>query len=186
MHLLFKVAWVLRALAYSPFFKGFPMPGYLGKPCFLMGVGRMRLGRKVRIFPGLRAECLGAGTLTIGDNVSIGQGFHVIAKGDLKIGSHVLISSNVLVTDTEHTYLDVARPVLDQEDVVSRTEIGDRCFIGVGACIQAGTILGAGCVIGSHAVVRGVFPPNSVIVGSPAKIVRRYDESTAKWERIAR
>lgn len=186
MHLLFKMAWVLRAFVYSFLFKAFPMPGYLGPPCFLLGVRRMSFGRRVRIFPGLRAECIGVGTLTIGNNVSIGQGFHVIAKSDLRIGSDVLISSNVLITDTDHSYSDVNVPVLDQMDVVSSTQIGDRCFIGVGACIQAGTILGNGCVVGSHAVVRGAFPPNSVIVGSPAVIVRQYDESTAQWIRVAR
>ena len=73
---------------------------------------------------------------------------------------------------------------MDQKRIVSTTSIGDNCFIGFGACIQAGTVLGKQCVVGANSVVRGVFPDHCVIVGAPARIVKRYDPATNRWEKV--
>lgn len=183
MALLYKICWAIRAVLYGMVFGGFRFPGYMGRPTFLLGVRRMYIGRRVRIFPGLRAECHGQGRLFIHDNVSIGQNFHVIAGSDLHIGSGCLISGDVFVTDTDHTFDKVNVPVFDQPDKVASTRIGNNCFLGIGARIQAGTILGDGCIVGANAVVRGVYPPHSVLVGAPARVVKRYNPELEVWER---
>ena len=67
-----------------------------------------------------------------------------------------------------------------QKRIITKTFIGDNCFIGMGAAIQAGTILGEQCIVGANAVVRGVYPDYCVLVGAPAKIVRKYNETTGK------
>ena len=51
--------------------------------------------------------------------------------------------------------------------------IGKNCFIGCNAIILKGTELGNGCVVGAGAVVAGEFEPNSVIVGNPARVIRK-------------
>lgn len=51
------------------------------------------------------------------------------------------------------------------------------------AVIQAGTILGKQCIVGSNAVVRGHFPDYCVIVGVPARIVKRYDDKSGVWKK---
>ncbi|MHC2115763.1 DapH/DapD/GlmU-related protein [Stenotrophomonas geniculata] len=76
-------------------------------------------------------------------------------------------------------------PVSHQPVTVKPTRIGDNCFIGVGARIQAGTVLGKGCVVGANAVVRGAFPAYSVLVGAPARAVRRYDPKDGSWNRVS-
>ncbi|HEL7629297.1 TPA: acyltransferase [Stenotrophomonas maltophilia] len=184
MHLVYKITWVLRAIFYKMIFRSFGMPGYLGRPVFVLGPRRMSFGKKVRIFPGMRAECFENGLLTVGDDVSIGQNFHIICSSQLSIGSGCLISSGVFVTDTDHQYEDISTPVAHQPVTVRATSIGENCFLGVGARIQAGTTLGKGCVVGANAVVRGSFPPYSVLVGAPARAVRRYDPQDAVWNRV--
>lgn len=64
------------------------------------------------------------------------------------------------------------------------TIIGENCFIGFGASIQAGTVLGKKCIVGTNAVVHGTYPDYSVIVGVPAKSIKRYNEETGDWEKI--
>lgn len=169
----------------APFFGRFGSGGYLGAPTFIAGCRRMRLGRSVRIFPGLRAECIGTGVLTIGDDVSIGQDFHIIASGSVQIGSQCLISANVFVTDTDHTFDDPDTAFLIQPNVIRPTVIGQNCFLGVGARVQAGTQLGRGCIVGANAVVRGNFPPYSMLVGAPARVIKRYDHEQAAWLRVS-
>lgn len=46
-----------------------------------------------------------------------------------------------------------------------------------------GTILGEQCIVGANAVVRGIFPDYCVIVGVPAKIIKRYNPSTKSWQK---
>ncbi|MBV4537362.1 acyltransferase [Pseudomonas sp. SWRI10] len=183
VHNLFKVAWAIRGLLYKIVFGQFSMPSYIGPPIFLFRSRRMYVGKRVRIFPNLRAECHGIGRLFIHDNVAIGQGLHVTCMGDLHIGESTLITGYVSITDIEHEYESIGVPVLDQITTWKKTEIGKNCFIGMGARIQAGTILGDGCIVGANSVVRGKFPDFCVIVGSPARIVKRYDPVSAQWQR---
>lgn len=183
MHILYKLAWAIRAILFKPFFAQFELPGYLGAPTFLLNTKRIHIGRRVRIFPGLRAECHGNGHIFVHNNVSIGQGFHVIASGELHIETGCLISGNVFVTDTDHTFSDVGIPVFDQPDRIYPTRIGKNCFIGIGARIQAGTTLGEGCIVGANSVVRGDFPAHSVIVGAPARVVKYFDPVSGQWNR---
>ncbi|HIE5649157.1 TPA: DapH/DapD/GlmU-related protein [Stenotrophomonas maltophilia] len=183
MHHLFKIFWAARAVVYKLFFGQFGWLSYIGRPIFLLGARRMHIGRQVRIFPGLRAECHGDGRLFIGDNVSIGQNFHVIAGSELHIGGGSLISGGVFITDTDHTFDEVGIPVFDQPVRVTPTRVGENCFLGIGARIQAGTILGNGCVVGANSVVKGNFPDHSMIVGTPGRIVKRYNAASSMWER---
>ena len=56
--------------------------------------------------------------------------------------------------------------------------VEDECLIGMGATILDEAIIGKGSIIGAHALVtKGMrVPPGSLVLGSPAKIVRRLDE----------
>lgn len=183
MHYFFKLIWVLRGFFYKIFFGRFSMPSYLGSPTFLLRPRRMYVGQRVRIFPGLRAECHFHGRLFIHNNVAIGQGLHVTCMGDLHIGEGTLITGYVSITDIEHEYETTGVPILDQTTTWKKTEIGRNCFIGMGARIQAGTILGDGCIVGANSVVRGDFPGHCVIVGTPARIVKRFDPISGLWQR---
>jgi acetyltransferase-like isoleucine patch superfamily enzyme len=73
--------------------------------------------------------------------------------------------------------------VLDQPAYWKQTSIGKNCFIGMGARIQAVTVLGDGCIVGANAVVSGSFPPYSVIVGVPGRVIKRHSAERGTWER---
>ena len=51
--------------------------------------------------------------------------------------------------------------------------VGEETFIGENAIILPGTTIGRGCVIGAGAVVRGIIPDNSLVVGNPGSVVGR-------------
>lgn len=182
--MLLKFFWVVRAIAYRAFFKKIGRFSYIGKPIYLFGVDRIAIGQRVRIFPQCRMEAHGVNSsITIEDNCSIGQNFHIISSGELIIQKNSLISFDVMITDTDHQYLSINVPVIDQGLITKRTNIGENCFIGCGVKILAGTTLGRQCIIGANAVVRGSFPDYCVIVGAPSKVVRRFNLVTNTWEK---
>lgn len=179
-----KLLWGMRAICWKPF-TGMGI-GYVGKPIYVKRLRDLRIGKRVRIYPGLRTETVGSGKIEIGDNVSIGQNFHCVSSGSLlKIGSNVVVSGNVHISNCEHTYDEIDKFLYNQPLNQFSTEIGDNCFIGYGAVILAGVKLGKQCIVGANSVVRkGDYPNYSVLVGSPARVVKRYNPDTGLWDKI--
>lgn len=180
-----KISWGIRALFYGMITE-FEMPGYIGKPIYINKLKNIKFGRKVRIYPGIRAEVINKnGKISIGNNTSIGQNLHIISNDEeLKLGNNVVISGNVFITNCDHSYQEIEKELYSQELVTKHTEIGDFCFIGYGTVIQAGTVLGKNCIVGANSVVRGIFPENCVIAGAPAKIIKKYNKESCTWERV--
>ncbi|OQQ07457.1 lipopolysaccharide biosynthesis protein [Vibrio splendidus] len=182
--MIFKLKWFISALFLKFFCKKLEMPSYFSFPIFFKGLNNVSIGKKVRIFPGSRFEVHNKGYIKIGNNVGIGQNFHVTSGGELNIGSDTVISANVFVTNIDHEYENINIPILEQDNIFKNTEIGNNCFIGIGAAIQAGTKLGNHCIVGANSVVRGSFPDYCVIVGVPAKVIKKYNFETESWERV--
>lgn len=182
--MFFKIFWILRGLLYKPFFGKYGLPSYIGKPVFIENFKRIFIGKRVRIFPSARIEVIDDdSSIFFEDNISIGQNLHIISGGsqELRIGKNTTFSANVFITNIDHKYDEIKKHLLEQPLVSSKTQIGENCFIGYGVVIQAGTMLGKQCIVGANAVVRGHFPDYSVIVGVPARIVKRYDIEKQEW-----
>ena len=62
-------------------------------------------------------------------------------------------------------------------------EIGEGTWLGEGVCV-IGAKIGKGCVIGANAVVTKDIPDYSVAVGSPAKVIKKYNSDTKRWEKL--
>ena len=176
--------WVIKSLHRRLIFKKFEFPSYLEKPIYISGAPRIEIGRKVRIFPLARIECVqNKGCLIIEDNVTIGPSINITSAKKIVICKGTTISSNVFITDMDHKYQAIGIPIMEQGNKLNTTIIGDNCFIGTGSVLLAGTKLGKQCIIGANSVVRGEFSDYSVICGNPAKVVKYYNEVTNRWER---
>lgn len=183
---IIKLLWFIRAIIYKITFKQIGFMTYIGKPCFLKGRNRIKIGNRTRIFPGLRIEALGKGEIVIGDNCAIEQNVHIISmKGNLVIGNNSTISSNVFISNVDHEYKDINKSVMDQSLIYRDTSIGEGCFIGFGSAILPGSHLGDHCIVGSNSIVKGDYPDGTVIAGNPAKVLKIYDKEKKTWRRVS-
>lgn len=142
---------------------------------------------------GCRLEAFGTGKndkrvrLIIGKDCRMGDRVHIAALDKVVIGNNCLIASNVFISDLSHGgYHGVNQvspdiPPEDRELVSAPVEIGDNVWIGEGACILMGVHIGSGSVIGAHSVVTKSVPPETIVVGAPAKPVRCYNSAGNKW-----
>lgn len=177
---------LLTLLLYKPFFHSIGKRSSIVKPMMIGNALRIKIGSGVLIRDGARLEAIGdakrgEALLTIEDGVCIEQRVHITAASNLIIGRNTTISANVYISDIDHEYEQVGVHILAQPLKVARTVIGENCFIGLGVSILSGTVLGKQCIVGTHSVVRGIFPDYCVLVGAPARIVKRYNVERDLW-----
>jgi acetyltransferase-like isoleucine patch superfamily enzyme len=117
----------------------------------------------------------------IGDRCLIGRGSAIVGHYRIDIGDDVYTGMNVYITDQNHGYEDISAPIGTQDPQDDPVVVGSGSWIGSGAVVLPGAQLGEHCVVAANSVVRGEFPPYSVVAGVPAKLVRLHDG--AAWTR---
>lgn len=102
--------------------------------------------------------------IRIGQNSIIGYGVFLDGRGQLNIGSHVDIASEVLIYTDEH---DINSPNFGNS--FAPVTIKDYVFIGPRAIILPGVTIGRGAVVAAGAVVTKDIPDLEIWGGVPAK-----------------
>ncbi len=114
--------------------------------------------------------------ITIEDDCQIGARCTISAKNSIHLERDVALASDVLIIDNNHGYEDVAAPIAQQGTTPGGTiRIGEGCRIGSGVavvCERGELTLGRNSIVAPRSVVTRSFPPNSVLSGNPARIVR--------------
>lgn len=98
----------------------------------------------------------------------------------------MLFSPNIYITDCDHEYRNINIPVKDQ-GIVQRDQsvsIGEGSYIGINTVIVGNVKIGKHCVIGANSVVTKDIPDYCVAVGSPAKILKKYNLTSQLWETL--
>ncbi len=122
--------------------------------------------------------------LLIGDNTRINRNGTISAIKKVEIGKNVSIGENVFITDNTHEFRDVTVPIKKQPiTFVNETIVGDHTWIGTNVTI-IGVKIGKHCVIGANSVVTRNIPDYSVAVGSPARVIKRFNSKTQLWEPV--
>lgn len=122
--------------------------------------------------------------LDIGAGTTIGRFAHIVALRNVIIGNNVLIADKVYISDNLHGYEDTTTPIKNQPVLFkARVEIGDNSWIGENVSI-IGASIGKHCVIGANSVVTHDIPDYSIAVGSPARVIKRYNSLTQQWTTI--
>lgn len=139
----------------------------------LLRMAGAQVGKDVRIWDGLCVRPIGAARrLTVGDGVFINSNVRIACHRDASVilGDYVQIGAGVQFETTNHTLLapQSGRRPASGEDVV----IESRVWIGAGAIVCPGVRIGAGSVVAAGAVVVKSVPPQSLVGGVPAKVLR--------------
>ncbi len=182
-------ARVITQLLYRPMFGTIGKGCAIKSPILLLNTECMSIGDNVVFMDGARLEAVmsRAGQqftprVTIGSGSTFEQNFHLACASEIVIGSNVAITQNVGVFDIWHSYVDVNIPIVDQPLVTAPVKIGDGTLVGMGAVIQPGVDIGPQCVIGANSVVTKSIPGYSVAVGSPARVIRRFESASKTWK----
>lgn len=121
-------------------------------------------------------QCLSDPVVSIGDRCLIGKGSGIVGHYRIEIGNDVWTGHHVYITDQNHGYDDITRPISLQTQPERPVSIGDGSWIGHGTVVLPGSRIGRHVTIGANSVVSGEIPDFSVAVGSPARVIRRHVE----------
>ena len=120
-------------------------------------------------------------TDTIADSaitaVKIADGTVVAAEIAINQIDETLIDDNVKIDDLVHvghnSIIKKAAQITAGSIISGRAKIGKGCWVAPNSVIDAGCEIGDGCIVGTASLVKSNFPKNSVIVGSPGKLLRK-------------
>ncbi|MBP0608626.1 MULTISPECIES: DapH/DapD/GlmU-related protein [Burkholderia] len=111
--------------------------------------------------------------MKVGRNVFVNQNCTFYDLGGLEIGDDVMIGPNVSLITSGHP----VEPSRRRDCVVAKPiVIGRNVWIGAGATIIGGVTIGENAVVTAAAVVTRNVPPNTLVGGNPAKIIRAIAE----------
>ncbi len=116
------------------------------------------------------------GDVTLGENSSIW--YNAVLRGDINrivVGHHSNVQDNAVLHLADEFPCVVGNWVtIGHSAIVHACTIGDECLIGMGATVLDGAEIGEQSIVGANALVTqyAKFPPGSMILGSPAKLVR--------------
>lgn len=162
--------------------------------CYIKNSAQINIGKRVKVHSGASLDASSSGLLELGDGttvnryaylnasrggIKIGAGteinnFSVInGAGGVEIGTNVLVGPGVQIASYQHVYRDKNRLIKEQDYLYRKIVIGDDVWIGANAVILAGVTIGQGSVVGAGSVVTKSCEPYSVLVGAPARVIKK-------------
>ncbi len=183
--------------AFASLGEGFVMQ----EPRSVVGAERISIGNHVKLGPGseLKANVRYPGgwlrhpagdhveqtfepTLRVGDRVTATASLQVVAFQEVVIEDDVMFAANVFVADGTHASTRGDVPYKYQGiGPVAAVRVGRGAWIGQNAVIMPGVTVGELAVVGANSVVTRDVPPMTIVVGVPARPIKRWDPARDEW-----
>ncbi len=180
--------YVRRVLIVEPLFKGYCtrfgqrvrtgifLHSVEGKGDIVLGDDVLVDGKCTFVFDGRYGE---QPMLEIGDHTVISHQCRFLIGRRVTIGRHCLIASTSSLFDTDGYRTDPVErlgglpPGVDEAQPIV---VEDNVWIGTGAFILKGVRIGTGSVVAAGSVVTKDVPPNVIVAGNPARVVKQLAE----------
>ena len=153
----------------------FILENYSTLDCF--GSGKLKVGENFKLgkfstiaLPGsyLSKGC----SVTIGDNVGIGDFSYIGGEGPVEIGSDTISGQYLSIHPQNHT-VDGSELFRNGKPTSDGIIVGNNVWLGAKVTLLDGCRIGSNSIVAAGSVVTGKFPENSLIAGVPAKLVRQ-------------
>ena len=159
------------------FFKHFLLPHVSASRGIIADLTRVRLFRHVMKHMGddilIRRGVIikNPENISIGSRVSIQENCYLSGWGGITIGNDVSIGNGTKIVSSEHRY-DRGGAIRNQPLVALPVSIRNNVWIGMGVSILGGTHIEDDVIVGAGSLVKGTLESNGIYVGVPAKRIK--------------
>jgi acetyltransferase-like isoleucine patch superfamily enzyme len=185
--------WLLRFFWFEPLFRSQCTAVGQGLVIeslpYIVGDGKIVLGEDVRFSGkpsfGFLNRWDDAPELIIGDHTFVGHGCSIAVGASVRIGKHCLLAGGVSIADYDGHPIDAVlrRTSPPPPAAIKPVVIGDDVWIGADAKILKGVTIGDRSVVGAGAVVTKSVPPDVIVAGNPARVVKSLVRSEMERSR---
>jgi acetyltransferase-like isoleucine patch superfamily enzyme len=179
---------LLRFLWYEPLFRS--QCEHVGQRLmmeqlpYITGTGRIVLGADVRLSGkssiGFGNRVHDSPELVIGDGSFVGHNCAFLISKSVTIGKHCLLATGVRISDFDGHPIDAydrrRQATVDLSEIMP-VSIGNDVWIGTGAYVLKGVRIGHRSIVGAGAVVVHDVPPDVIVAGVPARIIKHLEVS---------
>lgn len=120
--------------------------------------------------------------IAIGNYVRSGERLFLTSGRNSKVvmGNDCMLSHDVSIHGANgHSILDLEKKMNHSAQTEKPIKIGNHVWLGKGSTVLYGTEIGDGSIVGAQSMLKGDYPPNCVITGNIAKVVRK----NCTWDR---
>jgi len=120
--------------------------------------------------------------IIIGNNVTATADLQIAAQDEIVIEDDVMFASNIHINDGLHGYDNANEPYRCQKiSEIAPILIKRGSWIGQNVVILPGVTVGELAIIGANSVVNKSIPDRSIAVGSPAKVIKKWNQAEQEW-----
>jgi len=123
------------------------------------------------IYSGVYISVTKNAALTLGSGI-VNNNLNISCFEKIEIGNDILISENVTIRDSDNHRIN------NTEKISAAIKIGNHVWIGLNVTILKGVTISDGAIVAAGAVVTKDVPPNTLVGGVPAKIIKE----NVTWE----
>jgi maltose O-acetyltransferase len=105
-----------------------------------------------------------------GENSGLGKNCTI--TGPVLIGDDVMMGPDVMIITGNHEYHDTSIPMNKQGSITKLVKIGNNVWIGARVIILPGVHVHDGAILAAGAVVTKNVPPNAIVAGNPARVIK--------------
>jgi acetyltransferase-like isoleucine patch superfamily enzyme len=146
-----------------------------GAPPLIMGNGRIEVGDDAHIGSPCTWDVGPDAELIIGDRVSLNYRGVISVRRSVRIGDDTLVAGEVAIFDNTNHPVSPARRLArgaPTDAEIGPVVIGRNAWIGLRCTIMRGVTIGDNAVVAAGSVVTKSVPPNTIVAGNPAVVIR--------------
>lgn len=137
---------------------------------WFLNLAGAKIGKGVIIYPGV--WIMPGRNLIVENDVDISKDVLITTAGGVFIGERTLIGYRTQILSANHSIPKIGERFPISGDVYGRVTIHNDVWIGANCVITPGVTIGEGAVIAAGSVVTKDIPPNAIVGGVPARLIR--------------
>jgi acetyltransferase-like isoleucine patch superfamily enzyme len=156
----------------------------------VLGVEHVRIGSNVVIgehtWLNVNDRAAADPAIEIGDDAFLGRRNFLNAGALIRLGPFCLTGVDCHFLGSDHHHATPFVPYISTgNETHQRIVVGANCWFGASVTVLGGVEIGFGSIIGAGAVVTENVPPFSIVVGHPARVIKRFSPAAAAWLPVA-